>query len=213
GIARLALLGWLLARIIAGAPLESLVVPAVLAALTMLLRGWLDYARNMVGHHTAARVQSTLRDAIYERVATLGPAHFTQSRRGAVTLWSVEGVQRLEVFFGQSLPQLFVAALTPILIFGFVALIDLPIALVYLVAALVTLLAPAVWHRLDSRKSLERSRAYAAFGAEFLDSVQGLGTLKAFGQSGARGRLLEAKGKALFQSTIGLLGTNTLARA
>jgi ATP-binding cassette subfamily C protein CydCD len=212
GIARLALLGWLLARVIGGAPPRSLLLPAALAALTILLRGSLEYARNMVAHRTAVRVQSVLREAIYDRVTALGPAHFTQSRTGDVILSMVEGVQQLEVYFGQYLPQLFVAALTPILIFGFVAFLDLPIALVYLVAALVTLLAPAAWHRLDSRKSLERSRAYAAFGSEFLDSLQGLGTLKAFGQSAARGRLLEAKGKALFQSTMGVLGTNTLAR-
>ena len=42
----------------------------------------------------------------------------------------VEGVQQLEIYFGQYLPQLFVAALTPILIFAFVAFLDLPIALV-----------------------------------------------------------------------------------
>ncbi len=212
GIARLALLGWLLARVIGGATPRSLVLPAALAAAAILLRGGLEYYRNMVAHRTAARVQTVLRQAIYDRVTALGPAHFTQSRTGDVILSMVEGVQQLEVYFGQYLPQLFVALLTPILIFGFVAFVDLSIALVFLVAALVTLLAPAAWHRLDSRKSLERSRAYAAFGAEFLDSVQGLGTLKAFGQSAARGKLLEAKGKALFQSTMGVLGTNTLAR-
>jgi len=212
GIARLALLGWLLARVIGGAPLHALAGPAALAAAAILVRGGLEYARNMVAHHTAARAQSVLRQAIYDRVTALGPAHFTQSRTGDVILSMVEGVQQLEVYFGQYLPQLFVAALTPVLIFGVVAFVDVRIALVLLVAALVTLIAPAAWHRLDSAKSLERSRAYAGFGAEFLDSVQGLGTLKAFGQSAARGTLLEAKGRALFQSTMGVLGTNTLAR-
>src|SRR5206468_177373 len=98
------------------------------------------------------------------------------------------------------------------LIFACVAVVDLPVALALLLAALVTLVAPAAWHRLDSRNSRRRQEAYAAFGAEFLDSVQGLATLKAFGQSGARAKLLEDKGHALFHSTMGVLGTNTLAR-
>src|SRR5262249_18373694 len=101
GIARLALLGWLLARVIARDPLPSLLVPAVLAALAILLRGWLDYQRTMVAHHTAAIVQAALRRAIYERVNVLGPAHFTQARTGDVVLSMVEGVQQLEVYFGQ----------------------------------------------------------------------------------------------------------------
>jgi ATP-binding cassette subfamily B protein len=212
GIARLALLGWLLARVIARDPLASLLPLAALAAAAILVRGALEYWRAMVAHHTAAIVQATLRRAIYERVNALGPAHFTQARTGDVILSMVEGVQQLEVYFGQYLPQLAVAALTPFLIFACVALIDLPIAFVLLVAALVTLVAPAAWHRLDSRNSRARQRAYSAFGAEFLDSVQGLGTLKAFGQSGARAKLLADKGRALFRRTMGVLGTNTLAR-
>ncbi len=212
GIARLALFGWLLGRVITGAPLRSLLPLMTLAAAAIVLRGALDYWRAMAAHRTAARVQTALRQAIYARVTALGPAHFTRSRTGDVILSMVEGVQQLEVYFGQYLPQLAVAALTPPLIFAFVAFVDLPVALVLLAAALVTLMAPSIWHRKDSRKSLARQKAYSAFGAEFLDSVQGLATLKAFGQSSARGRLLEEKGHALFHSTMGVLGANTFAR-
>src|SRR5205809_1847612 len=188
GITRLALFGWLLGRVIAGEPLRSLLPLMALAAAAVALRGALDYWRAMAAHRTAARVQSALRQAIYERVTALGPAHFTRSRTGDVILSMVEGVQQLEVYFGQYLPQLAVAALTPPLIFAFVAFVDLPVALVLLAAALVTLIAPSLWHRTDSRASLARSKAYSAFAAEFLDSIQGLATLKAFGQSAEIGR-------------------------
>src|SRR6266545_4426025 len=212
GIARLALFGWLLGRVIEGHPFRALLPLMALTAGAVLLRSALDHWRAMAAHQTAALVQGTLRQAIYERVTVLGPAHFTRSRTGDVILSMVEGVQQLEVYFGQYLPQLAVAALTPPLIFAFVAFVDLPVALVLLAAALLTLIAPSIWHRKDSRKSLARQKAYSAFGAEFLDSVQGLATLKAFGQSSARGRLLEEKGHALFDSTMGVLGANTFAR-
>jgi len=212
GIARLALFGWLLGRVIAGDSLRTLVPLMALTAGAVLLRSALDYWRAMAAHTTAALVQSTLRQAIYERVTALGPAHFTRSRTGDVILSMVEGVQQLEVYFGQYLPQLAVAALTPVLIFAFVAFVDLPVALVLLAAALLTLLAPSLWHRKDSRQSLSRQKAYAAFGAEFLDSIQGLTTLKAFGQSGPRARMLGEKGRDLFYSTMGVLGANTFAR-
>ena len=212
GIARLALFGWLLGRVIAGDSLRTLVPLMALTAGAVLLRSALDYWRAMAAHTTAALVQSTLRQAIYEQVTALGPAHFTRSRTGDVILSMVEGVQQLEVYFGQYLPQLAVAALTPVLIFAFVAFVDLPVALVLLAAALLTLLAPSLWHRKDSRQSLSRQKAYAAFGAEFLDSIQGLTTLKAFGQSGPRARMLGEKGRDLFYSTMGVLGANTFAR-
>ncbi|OLB05498.1 MAG: ABC transporter [Candidatus Rokubacteria bacterium 13_2_20CM_69_15_1] len=212
GIGRLALLGWLLARVFRGASLESLAVPILLTAAVSAVRGGLEYARAMIAHRTTAIVQARLRQAIYDQVVALGPAHFTRSRTGDVLVSMVEGVQQLEVYFGQYLPQLAVAALTPVLIFAFVATLDLPIALVLLGAALVTLLAPALWHREDSRASRARSKAYSAFAAEFLDSIQGLATLKAFGQSAARLAMLETRGWELFRSTMWVLGTNTLAR-
>ncbi len=212
GIARLALLGWLLARVVAGDSLAALAPALALTAGALVLRSALDYVRAMAAHHTAARVQTRLRQALYAQIAALGPAHFVRGRTGDVMLSMVEGIQQLETYFGQYLPQLFVAALTPVLIFAFVAFLDLPVALVVLAAAVAILLAPGLWHRWDSRASLARNQAYKAFGAEFLDSVQGLATLKAFGQSTARARRLEAKAHTLFESTMWVLGTNTLAR-
>jgi len=212
GIARLALLGWLLGRVIAGESLAALAPAIVLTALALAARSALDYARTMVAHHTAARVQERLRQLLYAQVASLGPAHFARARTGDVMLSLVEGVQQLETYFGQYLPQLFVSALTPLLIFAFVAFVDLPVALVLLLAAFVVLLAPALWHGRDRQASLARNRAYAAFGADFLDAVQGLATLKAFGQSGARARTLQQRAHELFRSTMWVLGSNTMAR-
>src|SRR3989454_122976 len=212
GIGRLALLGWLLARVFRGASLESLAVPILMTAAEILVRGGPEYARAMNPHRTTAIAQARPRQTIYDPGLPLRPAHFTRARTGDVLVSMVEGVQQLEVYFGQYLPQLAVAALTPVLIFAFVAALDLPIALVLLGATIVTLLAPALWHRTDSQASLARSKAYSAFAAEFLDSIQGLATLKAFGQSAARLMMLETRGWALFRSTMWVLGTNTLAR-
>jgi ATP-binding cassette subfamily C protein CydCD len=212
GTARLALLGWVLGRLLAGDPLARLAWPVAGVAVLIALRGLLEYGRAMVAHHTAARVQARLRGTLYAQITALGPAHFTQARTGDVILSVVEGVQQLEVYFGQYLPQLFVSALTPLLIFAIVAAIDVPLAGVILAAAVATFLLPTLWHRWDSRHSLARSQAYKAYGAEFLDAIQGLRTLAAFGQSQSRARLLEERGLSLFQATMWLLGTNTLAR-
>jgi ATP-binding cassette subfamily C protein CydCD len=212
GTARLALLGWVLGRLLAGDPLGRLAWPMAGVAALIAFRGVLEYGRAMVAHHTAARVQARLRGRLYEQITALGPAYFTQARTGDVILSVVEGVQQLEVYFGQYLPQLFVSALTPFLIFAIVAAIDLPLAGVILAAAVATFLLPTLWHRWDSRHSLARSQAYKAYGAEFLDAIQGLRTLAAFGQSGSRARLLEERGLSLFRATMWLLGANTMAR-
>src|SRR5438552_3985399 len=80
--------------------------------------------------------------------------------------------------------------------------LDLPVAIVMLVFALIALFAPAIWHQLDTRKSLDRRVAYGAFAAELLDSIQGLATLKAFGQSKPRAESLAVRARELFRSTM-----------
>jgi ATP-binding cassette subfamily C protein CydCD len=212
GIARLALLGWLLARVFQGASLAELAVPLVLTAAAIVARGLLEYLRTVMAHRTAGIVQARLRQTIYDHLVALGPAHAAGTRTGEIIVSMVEGVTQLETYFGQYLPQLAVAALTPVIIFGFVAFLDLPIALVLLVAALVTLIAPTLQHRKASRAILSRSKAYCAFAADFLDSIQGLATLKAFGQSTERRKLLETRGWELFRSTMWVLGANTMGR-
>ena len=212
GIGRLALLGWLIARIFAGDGLIELALPMVAIALVMMLRGALEHWRTMIAHETAARVQRVLRQQLFDKVIALGPQHFGLERTGDLLLSMVEGVEQLEIWFGQYLPQVFVALLTPVLVFAAIAFLDLPVAAVLLVFALVTLFAPALWHSWDKRGSQRRQTAYGAFAAEFLDAIQGLATLKAFGQSRARGRILADHAQEVFRSTMWVLATNTLTR-
>ena len=212
GVARLALLGWLLAKVFQGAGMDELTLPFVAIAGVMVLRGGLEYWRIMIAHKTAALVQLHIRKRLYDKIIELGPAHFGLERTGDVIASMVDGVEQLETYFGQYLPQLIVAALLPPGIFLFVVFLDLPVAALLVGFALITLVAPAAFHAWDSKASLARGQAYGDFGAEFLDSVQGLATLKAFGQSGARARLLAKRAHDLFKSTMWVLATNSLSR-
>ena len=212
GVLRLVLLGWLLGEVFDGAGLGELWAPVLLVGGTMVLRAALEYSRNMVAHRTSARVQMTLRQRLYEQVVHLGPAYFGLKRTGDVLVSLVEGVEQLETYFGQYLPQLFVAALTPVLIFAFIVFLDPAIAATLLVFALITLVAPSAFHFWDRDSARARSKSYGAFAAEFLDSLQGLGTLKAFGQSHVRANSLADKAHDLFRATMWVLASNALGR-
>jgi len=212
GVARLALLGWLIGRIFAGDTIAELTWPIVAIAAVMVLRGAFEHWRNTVAHRTAAIVQKKLRRKLFDKIADLGPAYVGRERSGGITLTLVDGVEQLETYFGQYMPQGLVSLLTPIGIFAFAAFLDLPVAGVLLVFALLALFAPALWHSHDERNSQSRQKAYAAFAAEFLDSIQGLPTLKAFGQSTQRADTLAAKARDLFRRTMWVLATNVLSR-
>jgi ATP-binding cassette, subfamily B, bacterial len=212
GIARFAILGVLLSHVFNGAGFLGVAIPAVGVAAAVLLRGSIEHHRAMVSHRTATRVQENLRGRLYDKIAELGPAWFAGERTGGVMLSIVDGVEQLQTFFGQYVPQLSIAVLTPIAIFVFIAFWDVPVASVMLVFALVTLLAPTVFVHLEQRSSHGRQRALKAFGSEFLDGVQGLPTLKAFGQSRAFGMRLADKARELCDSTLRVLSTGVMTR-
>ncbi|HLY88273.1 MAG TPA: ABC transporter transmembrane domain-containing protein, partial [Acetobacteraceae bacterium] len=212
GIARFAFLGQFMARLFAGAPAVTLAMPLVATLVAILVRPWLDHARTAVAHRTAARVQEALRGRLYDKIVALGPAWFGAERTGGVMLSVIDGVEQLQAWFGQYLPQVAIAACAPIAIFLFMAFWDVPVASIMLAAALFSLTAPSLVHKRTGHASRERMRAFKVFGEELLDAIQGLPTLKAFGQSGSYGRMLAEKARDLSESTMMVLGTSVLTR-
>ena len=125
-------------------------------------------------------------------------------------LW--EAVRQVLTFLGQYLPQFFTALRAPIGIFVVIAFLDLPVAAVFLGFALGTLVMPALFHRLNAKSSLRRRDAYGAFAADFLDSIQGLATLTAFGQSKRRGDALAKRADEVFRSPMSVLARTAAPR-
>jgi ATP-binding cassette subfamily C protein CydCD len=212
GIGRFAFLGFFLAGVLRGGAWVDLAWLAAGTIACIVARGWLDYARAMIAHRVAASVQQTLRARLFDRIAALGPAWFGAERTGGVMLTMVDGVEQLQTFFGQYIPQVTIALCAPLAIFVFIAWWDLPVATIMLLAALFTLFTPSLVHRKTALASRARSRDFKSFGEEFLDAVQGLPTLKAFGQSASYGAMLAAKARALSDSTFWVLALNVMTR-
>jgi ATP-binding cassette subfamily C protein CydCD len=208
GIGRLALSGYALALVFQGRPFAEVGLSVAGVAVCILLRAALEYCREALGNRTAGEIKLNLREALYRHVLALGPGYFDQKRTGDVVMSLVEGVEQLETFFSQYFPQLVVATLTPVLLFVFMMAFDVRTAVVFLAFAMFTLVAPFLTTRWTGNSSLERRKAYSALGAEFLDAVQGLATLKAFGQSRTYGAMLAERSRHLYRSTMGVLAAN-----
>jgi len=212
GIARFAILGVLLSQVFNGSGFWAVAIPALGVAVAVVLRGIVDHHRTMISHRTATRVQEDLRGRLYDKITALGPAWFAGERTGGVMLSIVDGVEQLQTFFGQYVPQVTVAVLTPLAIFAFIAFWDVPVAGVMLVFALATLIGPSVFLHIERRSSHGRHGALKSFGSEFLDGVQGLPTLKAFGQSGAYGRRLANRARELCDTSLRVISIGVMTR-
>jgi ATP-binding cassette subfamily C protein CydCD len=209
GVSRLALSGYAIALVVEGRPTDQIVAAVAGVWVAVVARAYFQYLKEMTGHRAAVEVQIKMRRELYSRALALGPGALDQKRAGDVLVSLVEGVDQLESYFGEYLPQMAVAALTPLGLFIFMGILDLQTAAIYLGFALLTLIGPAAFHKWNADGSLKRRQAYGDLSADFLDSVQGLATLKAFGQSKARGNVLADKAHHVFKSTMGVLARNS----
>src|SRR4030095_11040028 len=105
-----------------------------------------------------------------------------------------------------------ISAAAPVAIFAFIAWWDLPVATVMVAGALLALTLPGLAHRRNREASVARQSAFKSFGEEFLGAIQGLPTLKAFGQGRAYGRRLAAKARALSDETLWVLAMSVMTR-
>ena len=209
GVSRLAVSGVVIYRVLTGqASFSALAGPLLVIAGLIVVRSLFQYWQNAYSHHTANAVKIGLRRRLYAHSLELGPSYFDRNRTGDVVLTMVEGIERLETFFGQYLSQIIVSAIAPVAIFVYMATLDLVIAAVFIVFAFLTLALPALFHSWNKVSSFRRRQSYGELGSDFLDSVQGLSTLKAFGQSRVRGRLLAERAGHLYRSTMGVVAAN-----
>ncbi len=214
GVSRLAVSGVIIYRVLAGqASFSALAMPLLTIAGLIVVRSLFQYWQNSVSHHTANIVKIKLREEVYGHLLELGPGYADRTRTGDLALTLVEGIERMETFFGQYLSQFIVSVIAPIAIFAFMVTLDLYIALIFLAFSALTMAVPEVFRRWNRESSLKRRRAYGEFGSDFLDSVQGLATLKAFGQSKRRGAQLAQRANNLYRSTMGVMAANQTTSA
>src|SRR5262249_40861646 len=116
---RLTLTGQAMARAFTGEPFNSLIALLLVIAALIVVRAVLQLSRDEIATATAARMKARVRSMVSSHILALGAGHFDQRRTGDAALALIDGVEQLDPFFGQYLPQLIVAALTPVIIFGF----------------------------------------------------------------------------------------------
>jgi ATP-binding cassette subfamily C protein CydD len=170
-----------------------------------LLRSLGQLLTETMGQRAAGRVKTALRRAIASRLLAAGPTFMRGERTGEVAITLGEGVDSLDGYLGQALPQLALAVLVPVLILAVFLVVDPLTALaVLLIAPFIPLLTALIG--LKTKEMMDRRWAQLArMSAHFLDMLQGLPTLKLFGQSQAQAAGIEQIGERYGRSTMDVL--------
>ncbi len=141
---------------------------------------WMEH---IFANRGASQVKQHLREQLGHHLRQLGPAYLKGERTGELTNTLLTGVDALDAYFSQFLPQLFLSALIPLTILLVVFPRDILSGIVLLLTAplipIFMRLIGAITEKLNQRQWKTLSR----LSAHFLDILQGLTTLKLFNRS------------------------------
>ncbi len=131
----------------------------------------------------AARVKSQLRRKLIGHCLRLAPASVDAPRPGQVAAQATRGLDGLDPYFARYLPQLVLSAAVPLAVVATVTAADW-ISGVVIAVTLPLIPFFAALAGLHTKAATRRQwRLLAQLGGHFLDVVQGLPTLKAFGRA------------------------------
>ncbi len=181
----------------------------VLALLCLLKFGFAWLSRTAQSK-ASAETKVSVRDLVYRHALKLGPGLLGKGRTGEIVNAAVDGMDWLENYYGVYFIQFAVGVGTPVLLCLFVLGVDWAVGLALIVSIPVT----PLFIRAVSSSFTDVSRRYSQVldgqSARFLDSIQGMSTLKAFNLSRARGERMRKANEDLRRETMGLLFVNQM---
>ncbi|PYG01559.1 ATP-binding cassette, subfamily C, CydD [Georgenia satyanarayanai] len=180
-------------------------------AVVALARVLVTVVQESLAHRAAADVVAELRATVLARSVALGPRGPREPSE-VVTLVT-RGLDDLEPYFVRYLPQLLLAAtLTPATL---VVVAGLDLGSAAIIAGTIPLIPVFMWliGVLTQRFAADRLVAMQRLGAQLLDLLAGLSTLKALGREHGPGTRVRALGRAYTRTTMSTLKVAFLSGA
>ena len=212
----------ILSRIVTQVFLSQSTLPDLAKLLFLLLiliiiRGGLIWGGDLAANRLAVRIKTALRIRLFNHLNRLGPGYQKQSpdqegiRTGELVNVINDGVEALDAYFSQYLPQLALAVLVPLTVLVFILPVDTLSGLILLFTAPLIPLFMVLIGDLANTLTKRQWSTLSRMSAHFLDVLQGLTTLKIFGRSKAQIKVITQIGERYRSTTMGVLRVTFLS--
>ena len=200
----LALSAVLSPAVTSGASLTQVRTPLLFLVAIVIARAAVIGVREALGHRAADRTIRELRGRVLTHISSLGPRWRATHGSEASTLLS-RGLTDLSPYFVDYLPQLVLTATVTPLALATILFLDFWSAFI---AAIVVPLIPifmALIGRFTQSASSEKLETMQTLGAQMLDLIAGLPTLRALGRESAPRAHLESLSRSNTRATMSTL--------
>jgi ATP-binding cassette subfamily C protein CydCD len=189
---------------------------AVSASLGLLLgliflRGVLAWFSEVSATAVAIGVKKDLRQRLFNHILQLGPAYTRGERSGALSATAVEAIEALDAYFSQYLPQLALSALIPLAILVTVFPLDPLSGLILCLTAPLIPIFLVLIGKAGEALTNQQYETLSRLSAHFLDSLQGLTTLKLLGHSKTHTATITTASEQFRDTTLAVLRVTFLS--
>ena len=153
----------------------------------------------------SSEAKLNVRDRIYKKVVELGPGVLGKRRTGEIANTATEGVEYLDYYFSVYFVQIWVAIAIPIMLCAAIFWIDWVVGIWMLAGVPLTPLFVGSSARGFRRISGQNKEVKDRNSAQYLDSIQGMATLKMFNRDVSRGKEMEDANEVQRKITMKLL--------
>lgn len=178
-------------------------IPIILGIFILItFRAVFMWLYEYYGKLAAASLKERLRIHLFEHFFTIGPGGLQEERTGKIQSVFTDGVEALEVFLVNYIPQILITLLGLIPILIYLLNLDIAIGILVFTAIVICLVSPILWEKLMNKVGKGHWQSYAVLNSQFIDAMQGMYTLKAFNFSKKKGEELEQDSKNLLKNTL-----------
>ena len=150
-------------------------------AVTIVIRFFTSRYAVRMSYLASRTVKRKLRDLIYKKLLRLGMSYREKVTTAEIVQESVEGVDQLESYFGQYVPQFFYAFIAPLTLFVlFVAAGSLQTGLILLLCVPLIPGTIMMVQKIAKKILAKYWDQYTHLGSTFLENLQGMTTLKIY---------------------------------
>ena len=196
------LFGQIIQMVYMSSSLDEMKWKALQIIFLIFIRLVLIILTNMYAKWIIGQVKNRLRKRCFKKLMRLGPAYLLDERSGEVQSQAMAGIDYLEGYISLYIPQI----LTVILLVGAISIyifrVNYLIGGIALAGSISAIYMPYFFLYKITNFSEEHWTAYTDLSAEFVESVQGMMTLKAFNASKRVGNKLKGKMYKLFEKTM-----------
>ncbi len=193
------------------ASLSAVARPLVLVGLAIGVRAVLHAAGDISAHGAAERVVTRLRADLLAHALTLGPGWLAGERPGELSVTATRGLRSLHTYYARYLPQAATAAIIPALLLIWVGSQDWLAFVVVIALVLAVPVTMVFFGREAAKRSARQWRRLGSLAGRFLQLVEGLPTLRAFGREEQGRREVAAATEGVRSATMRTLRTAFLS--